>query len=142
MVSPFPDMHLATLEWHDGKPSAKIDDMHRILYSTRGTDTAQLFIVNELYDTAPEHFIDLNLQSWTFGIRKAQMLRGNHYLFWAQERRVAAIMAYLRTPRHDQQTFVPLRLKPRPRREPFRDLTEVPGPEYFERLMKYFADSP
>jgi hypothetical protein len=141
LVSPFPDMHLATLAWRDGKPEPKCDDMQRILYSTRGNDTAQLFLVNELYDTAPAKFIDLNLQSWTFAIRKAQMLRGTHYVFWSEEHHIAAIMALLKTPRHHSLTFVPLRVKPRPKREPFRDLMEVPGSEYFERLAKFFADS-
>lgn len=142
LVSPFPDMHIATLEWHGGIPRPKSDDMHRVLYSTRGTDTAQLFLVNELYDLTPTPLVDLNLQSWTFGMRKAQLLRGHHYLFWSESHRIAAIMASRRTGRIDELTFIPVRLKPRPkRREPFRDLTEVSGAEYLERLIKYFADN-
>jgi len=142
LVSPFPDMHLATLEWHNGIPRPKCDEMQRVLYSTKGNDTAQLVLVNELYDLTPTPMVDLNLQSWTFGMRKAQLLRGNHYVFWAEEQRIAAIMASRRTTRLDEFTFIPLRLKPRPkRREPFPDLTEVPGAEYFERLIKYFNDN-
>lgn len=143
MVSPFPDMHIATLEWASGIPRPKCDETHRILYSTKGNDTAQLFLVNELYDLTPTPLVDLNLQSWTFGMRKAQLLRGNHYVFWSESHRIAAIMASRRTARMDELTFIPVRLKPRPkRREPFPDLAEVPGSEYFERLIKYFADNP
>lgn len=142
LVSPFPDMHLATLEWQGGMPRAKCDETQRVLYSTRGNDTVQLFLVNELYDLTPTPLVDLNLQSWTFGMRKAQLLRGNHYVFWSEIHRIAAIMASRRTARVDELTFIPVRLKPRPkRREPFTDLTEVPGAEYFERLTKYFADN-
>lgn len=143
LVSPFPDMHIATLEWQNGVPRPKCDETHRVLYSTKGNDTAQLFLVNELYDLSPTPLVDLNLQSWTFGMRKAQLLRGNHYVFWSESHRIAAIMASRRTARIDELTFIPVRLKPRPkRREPFPDLAEVPGPEYFERLVKYFADNP
>ena len=143
LVSPFPDMHLATLEWQGGIPRPKTDETQRILYSTKGSDTAQLFLVSELYDLAPTPLTDLNLQSWTFGMRKAQLLRGNHYLFWSETQRIAAIMTSRRTARVDELTFIPVRLKPRPkRREPFPDLAEVSGTEYFERLIKYFADSP
>jgi hypothetical protein len=143
LVSPFPDMHLATLEWQGGNPRPKFDEMQRILYSTKGNDTAQLFLVNELYDLTPTPLVDLNLQSWTFGMRKAQLLRGNHYVFWLETHRIAAIMSSRRTARLDELTFIPVRLKPRPkRREPFPDLTEVPGAEYFERLSKYVAENP
>ncbi|HEY1977870.1 MAG TPA: hypothetical protein VGG89_15060 [Candidatus Baltobacteraceae bacterium] len=143
LVSPFPDMHLATIEWHGGTPRPKPDETQRILYSTKGNDTAQLFLVNELYDLSPTPLVDLNLQSWTFGMRKAQLLRGNHYLFWSEAQRIAAIMASRRTARVDELTFIPVRLKPRPkRREPFPDLSEVPGTQYLERLTKYFADDP
>src|SRR5690349_1606084 len=136
-------MHLATLEWSGGLPRPKCDEMQRILYSTRGTDTAQLVTVNELYDLTPAALVDLNLQSWTFGMRKAQLLRGNHYVFWSETHRIAAIMASRRSARIEELTFIPVRLKPRPkRREPFPDLSEVPGPEYFERLLAYFADTP
>lgn len=136
-------MHLATLEWHGGTPRPKFDEMQRILYSTKGNDTAQLFLVNELYDLTPTPLVDLNLQSWTFGMRKAQLLRGNHYVFWSETHRIAAIMSARRTTRVDELTFIPVRLKPRPkRREPFPDLTEVQGAEYFERLVKYCAENP
>lgn len=143
LVSPFPDMHLATLEWQGGTPRPKFDEMQRILYSTKGNDTAQLFLVNELYDLTPTPLVDLNLQSWTFGMRKAQLLRGNHYVFWSETHRIAAIMSARRATRLDELTFIPVRLKPRPkRREPFPDLTEVQGAEYFERLAKYCAENP
>ncbi len=136
-------MHLATLEWHGGTPRPKFDERQRILYGTKGNDTAQLFLVNELYDLTPTPLVDLNLQSWTFGMRKAQLLRGNHYLLWSETHRIAAIMSSRRTTRVDELTFIPVRLKPRPkRREPFPDLTEVAGAEYFERLVKYCADNP
>ena len=143
LVSPFPDMYLATLEVHNGIARPKIDEMQRILYSTKGNDTAQLFLVNELYDLSPTPLVDLNLQSWTFGMRKAQLLRGNHYVFWSEAHRIAAIMATRRTTRVEELTFIPVRLKPRPkRREPFPDLSEVPGAEYFERLIQYLPDGP
>lgn len=136
-------MHLATLEWQGGTPRPKFDEMQRILYSTKGNDTAQLFLVNELYDLTPTPLVDLNLQSWTFGMRKAQLLRGNHYVFWSETHRIAAIMSARRATRLDELTFIPVRLKPRPkRREPFPDLTEVQGAEYFERLAKYCAENP
>lgn len=136
-------MHLATLDWQAGNPRPKFDEMQRILYSAKGNDTAQLFLVNELYDLTPTPLVDLNLQSWTFGMRKAQLLRGNHYVFWSETHRIAAIMSSRRTARLDELTFIPVRLKPRPkRREPFPDLTEVPGAEYFDRLIKYVAENP
>jgi hypothetical protein len=63
-------------------------------------------------------------------------------VFWSETQRIAAIMASRRTARIDELTFIPVRLKPRPkRREPFPDLSEVSGAEYFERLIKYFADN-
>lgn len=142
LVVPFPPLHLATLEWRDGQACAKRDHSHSVHYSQRGNDTVHLYVVSELYATEPDNIIDVNLQSWTFGLRKAMLLEGTHYVFWSKEHRVIAIMCAERDSDEKRlQTFIPIRLKPRPKgKEPFRDLTTLTGGEYFERLLKHFAD--
>ena len=134
-------MHLATMEWRDGQPRAHRDHSQSVLYSQRGNDTAALFIVSEMYEMEPVHFVDVNLQSWTFGMRKAQLLEGMHYVFWSKEYKVVSLLTALKdTDDVDRQTYIPIRLKPRPKgREPFKDLVTVTGNDYFKKLYQHFA---
>jgi hypothetical protein len=137
LVAPIPPMHLAALELRDGKPRALRDHSQSVLYHQRGNDVVELYVVSELYDTQPSHLIDVNLQSWTFGMRKARILEGSHYLFCSKDHGVVAIMAAKNdTERTERQIFIPIRLKPRPKRggDLFRDLLELGGSEFFERL--------
>jgi hypothetical protein len=142
LTLPYP-IFLAGLEWHDGDARARKDPSHEILYRQSGVDVAELFVSSELYDTEPQLLTEVDLQSWTFAIRKAYVIDGKRYLFYDEELGLAALMVAKRdsdAPR--DQVYFPLLVRRKQNRPAiFEHGSEMSGAEYFDHLLKSLADA-
>ena len=142
LLSPYP-IHLAEPRWSGIEPEVRRDHEQKVMYRQDGVDTAQIFTASEMYDTEPEHLVDVDLQSWTFGIRKAYVVEGVHYLCYSREHGLVALM----TAKNDSkaigdQTYIAIAAKhPRKGYDIFSDGTQLSGPEYFEQIRKRLAEA-